>query len=465
MNFGAFAGGLAQGGMSTYLNLSQNKRAQDEQDARNAERLRQENDRAIAKETLGKAGTTKIVANPDTAETEAVGMSVTPTPYSRAQAYEDYARQVSDPAKGLPFAQLAEQESNKERVKGIIAAANNWGKNPEAAISQISQIYSGVPDGFETSPVKLENGGIGVRVVNAKTGQLQVYDASTPQMQNMLTLRALAAVDPTTYMPMFQTAMKNFADDQRGNAQVNNTKEYQDGSLKLGGRNADIAEAHYLRSDETAAYNADTARQTADQTGDYQQGTLGLYRDGLKGGTGGGRGASYDPNKADANRRAENAAAVKAAEGFYTFPDADGKPVKHPGAFSLASIATQKLGAEGMNQVMQRVHDAAAAQATDSATGLVDQNKFLPIYNKGVQAALAQLTAGGGTKQAATGLPASEAPSGSERPSIVPRKMSDKPAKNKVPDGPTSPAIQRGMQLEADKRNKREASGKITGLN
>lgn len=416
MGFGTFLGAAATTGLSTYRQMQDMAYAAENQKEKRDERSRADSDRKLAKETLGRAGTTKTEPMPETADTEAVGLGFSQTPYSRAQAYEDFSRGVSDPKQAIGYAQLAESEGNKEKVKSIIAAANLWGSDPQGAIAGMSTM---VPEGYTAQAVDV-GGKTHVGIVDVKNGgKLQVYDASTPQMQNLFTLRALSAADPGTYMPMFQSAMKEFGETQRQNYQANSTRDYQQGSLN-------VAQQTAQQTGEYQRGSLEIQQQTADQNGANQRATIGLYEQGLRGGgaRGAGAGAAGQQYKIDAAARKE---AIDHASGYYKFPNEMGQPVEHPAARTLVATLVDKTNPDVMQQVMAGVYGEAAQAATNPETGLVDQMRFQALYNAGVMKAMTALN-----ERLRGGAPAPGQPAAG-MPRTTPHKMPDAKPTHRAP--------------------------------
>jgi hypothetical protein len=428
MNFGAFAGGLAQGGMSTYLNLSQNQRAQDEQDARNQARAREQADRELAQRTLGRADTTINVPNPETPETEAVGLGFTPQTYTRAQAYEDYAKGVSDPKQMVQYAGLADQHKKQTAIEAIAKASQYWDTNPLQAIKGISQVYAGVPDGYSTDGMTIDGKPMLV-IKNDKTGAVQMHDMSDPYARQLATLRAYSAIDPERYGPMYQQAMVQFqqlnhqgaqiAETGRHNKagegltqqQINNTAWKQQQDVRQGDEQIDLG---YERE---AGLN-----YRSDQN-------IGLYREGLRGATGSRAGG--DPYKGEKEKRAAEAAWIKNNPGLYSItPEGSDKPVTHPGMLTLASNLYKYTDEATAQQVAMAVQAQAQQAALDPATGRLDFAKYRAALDRGSSEALLALQRQRGGGQAPNGVPNVEANNPTNIPNLREKSAAtmDKPA-------------------------------------
>jgi hypothetical protein len=468
MSLGSLMGGMAQSGLSTYLGLSQNKRLQDEQDARNQQRQREEQDRATTKDAMSRVGkddytrTMQDVSSltPEQAQVvngwaqqqangdaglqrqliserlsdSANGLdpvqaaAMKPTTYTQGMAYKDMAGKINDPRMAVAYAQMGEQQSKEDQLKRLFGASDKmFGGDLEGGLTDIANLHNtGVQNGYTSQVVKdPQTGQVHYELVNTQTGARQRFDPTGPLAQNALVMRAAAAIDPEKYAPLAQHAVNLWAQSGLTGQQQTDTAQHQDATAQIGMVNANNQGINIASEAQNrvgmlgvAQQNAGSTQMNAYTNRDYKNGVLMQYDQGLRG-----KGAAgIDPAKAEREKRAEQQAFIKENPNLYTIqtdPDMPGKP--HAGLLGLTNNMLKATDAATTQQTLLAVQAQAAQVATDPATGKMDYNKYrqaLDAISAEATRALAERMGAGvkpGNQQGTGGgVPAKEAPYNSQ---------------------------------------------------
>jgi hypothetical protein len=229
-------------------------------------------------------------------------------------------------------------------------------------------------------------------------------------VQNIATLRAMAAIDPDKYNPLFQQAMVQYTQLNNQGQQIKETGRHNVANEGIAQQQVGIARDKLVQDGRQHDDLMDFRYYQDDGVNQRAQAQIGLYERGLRGGAGRGAGAG-DPYKQTREARQAQAAFIKNNPSLYSFtPEGTDKPVTHAGMLTLTNNLYQTTDEATTQQVLMGIQAQAQQAAVDPQTGRMDYAKYRAALDKGtadVMNHLAQKKAGTGA--APNGTPDVEA--------------------------------------------------------